>query len=78
MQLRYDATAIEEKWLARWEASDLYLVDDAAPGAKWFSLAMYPYPSGILHVGHWYAFVIPDVFARSQRMRGFNVLFPMG
>ncbi len=49
-----------------------------APGEKWFSLTMYPYPSGILHVGHWYAFAVPDVFARLQRMRGYNVMFPMG
>jgi leucyl-tRNA synthetase len=39
---------------------------------------MYPYPSGVLHVGHWYAFAVPDVFARLQRMRGYNVMFPMG
>jgi leucyl-tRNA synthetase len=39
---------------------------------------MYPYPSGVLHIGHWYAFAVPDVFARLQRMRGHNVLFPMG
>ena len=39
---------------------------------------MYPYPSGVLHIGHWYAFAVPDVFARLQRMRGYNVLFPMG
>ncbi len=39
---------------------------------------MYPYPSGTLHIGHWFAFVAPDVFARLQRMRGYNVLFPMG
>ena len=42
------------------------------------SLTMYPYPSGMLHVGHWYAFAVPDVFARFQRMNGYNVLFPMG
>src|SRR3990170_4350870 len=45
---------------------------------KWYSLTMYPYPSGTLHVGHWYAFAVPDVFARLQRMNGYNVLFPMG
>ena len=39
---------------------------------------MYPYPSGVLHIGHWYAFAVPDVYARLQRMRGYNVLFPMG
>ena len=75
---RYDPAAIEPKWRARWEADNLYRTDDAAPGPKWYSLTMYPYPSGILHIGHWYAFAVPDVFARLQRMRGHNVLFPMG
>src|SRR3712207_5000926 len=75
---RYDPGVIEAKWRDRWEADELYRADDASPKPKWYSLTMYPYPSGILHVGHWYAFVAPDVFARLQRMRGYNVLFPMG
>jgi leucyl-tRNA synthetase len=75
---RYDPTVIEEKWRERWERDTLYRVDDDAPGDKWYSLTMYPYPSGVLHIGHWYAFAIPDVYARLQRMRGYNVLFPMG
>ncbi len=75
---RYDPAAIEPKWRTRWEATDLYRVDDDDPKPKWFSLTMYPYPSGILHVGHWYAFTVPDAFARFQRMNGYNVLFPMG
>jgi leucyl-tRNA synthetase len=75
---RYDHAAIEAKWRARWDRDDLYRVDDTAPGEKWYSLTMYPYPSGVLHIGHWFAFVAPDIFARLQRMRGRNVLFPMG
>ncbi len=75
---RYDARTVESKWRARWEVDGLYRVDDADPRPKWYSLTMYPYPSGTLHVGHWYAFSIPDVYARLQRMRGYNVLFPMG
>jgi leucyl-tRNA synthetase len=75
---RYDPAVIEERWRERWERDDLYRVDDDAPGEKWYSLTMYPYPSGVLHIGHWYAFAIPDVYARLQRMRGYNVLFPMG
>ena len=75
---RYDAQAVEAKWRERWERDDLYRVDDDAPGEKWYSLTMYPYPSGVLHVGHWYAFAVPDVYARLQKMRGYNVLFPMG
>ncbi|MDP9364007.1 MAG: leucine--tRNA ligase [Chloroflexota bacterium] len=75
---RYDPAAIEPKWRDRWEADRLYEADDASPKPKWYSLTMYPYPSGTLHVGHWYAFAVPDVYARLQRMRGFNVLFPTG
>jgi leucyl-tRNA synthetase len=75
---RYDPAVIEEKWRERWERDNLYRVDDDAPGDKWYSLTMYPYPSGVLHIGHWYAFAVPDVYARLQRMRGYNVLFPMG
>ncbi len=75
---RYDAPPVEEKWRQRWIADDLYRTDDNSPLPKWYSLTMYPYPSGTLHVGHWYAFAVPDSFARYKRMNGFNVLFPMG
>jgi leucyl-tRNA synthetase len=75
---RYDPAAIEPKWRQRWQADDLYRVDDGAPGEKFYALTMYPYPSGVLHIGHWFAFVAPDIYARMLRMRGKNVLFPMG
>ena len=75
---RYDPSTIEPAWRQRWQDAAIYRVDDDDPRPKWYSLTMYPYPSGVLHVGHWYAFAIPDVFARAQRMRGYNVLFPMG
>jgi leucyl-tRNA synthetase len=75
---RYDPQVIEPKWRAAWKNAAIYRVDDGDPKPKWYSLTMYPYPSGVLHVGHWYAFAVPDVFARLQRMRGYNVLFPMG
>jgi leucyl-tRNA synthetase len=78
LQDGYDATAIEAKWRRQWEIDNLYRVDDDDPRPKWYSLTMYPYPSGILHVGHWWAYIVPDTFARLQRMRGYNVLFPMG
>src|SRR3954469_12944739 len=78
MHARYDPSLIEPKWRARWESDRLYKTSDDGEGEKWYSLTMYPYPSGTLHVGHWYAFAIPDVFARFKRMNGYNVLFPMG
>ncbi len=75
---RYDHREIEPKWRKAWQDKAIYKVDDDSEKPKWYSLTMYPYPSGVLHVGHWYAFSVPDVFARLQRMRGYNVMFPMG
>ena len=74
----YKADEIENRWRERWETDRLYTTPDDSEKPNWFSLTMYPYPSGILHIGHWYAFAVPDVFARFQRMRGYNVMFPMG
>src|SRR5258708_17888111 len=75
---RYNPQQIESKWQARWEADGLYrsVVDPARP--KHYALTMLPYPSGDLHIGHWYAMAPSDARARWMRMRGYNVLFPMG
>ncbi|GAA5435825.1 leucine--tRNA ligase [Deinococcus aquaticus] len=75
---RYNPHAIEGKWQAAWAGSGLYTFDESAPGEKHYALTMFPYPSGNLHIGHWYANVAPDARARWMRMRGYNVLFPMG
>lgn len=74
----YDPAVIEPKWREAWKEASIYKVEDESDKPNWMSLTMYPYPSGVLHVGHWYAFSAPDVFARSKRMRGFNVMYPMG
>ena len=74
----YDPKTIEAKWQARWEAGGLYRVRDDASRPKYYFVTMYPYPSGDLHIGHWYAMTPSDARARYQRMRGHNVLFPMG
>ena len=74
----FSGTAIDHKWQARWEADRLSNTADSSDKPNWYSLTMYPYPSGILHVGHWYATVVPDAFARFKRRHGYNVLFPMG
>jgi leucyl-tRNA synthetase len=75
---RYNPADIEEKWQRKWEQDKLYrsVRDPSRP--KWYALTMYPYPSGDLHIGHWYAMAPSDVKARYMRMKGYNVLFPMG
>ena len=78
VQLQYDPQGLERKWHARWEADGLYRVPDDDPRPKWYALTMYPYPSGDLHIGHWYAMAPSDAHARFMRMRGYNVLHPMG
>jgi leucyl-tRNA synthetase len=74
----YQPGAIEAKWQKAWEREGLNrsLIDPARP--KFYALTMLPYPSGNLHIGHWYAMTPSDARARFRRMQGFNVLFPMG
>ncbi|MDE3100756.1 MAG: leucine--tRNA ligase [Chloroflexota bacterium] len=76
---RYVPAAIEGKWADTWERTRLYETPDTLPGHEnFYFLTMYPYPSGVLHIGHWYAAAPADAAARYLRMRGRNVLFPMG
>jgi leucyl-tRNA synthetase len=75
---RYNPTAIEKKWQARWEQDHLHEAKDFDPKPKWYFLTMYPYPSGDLHIGHWYAMAPSDAGARYRRMQGYNVVFPIG
>jgi len=75
---KYVPQEIEPRWQARWLADGLYrsVIDPDKP--KHYALTMLPYPSGDLHIGHWYAMAPSDVQARFMRMKGYNVLFPMG
>jgi leucyl-tRNA synthetase len=74
----YEHREIEQRWQTRWEEDGIYraVVDWDKP--KHYALTMLPYPSGDLHMGHWYAMTPSDARARVMRMKGFNVLFPMG
>ncbi len=74
----YDPTRIERKWQEKWDKDALYHSDIDVTKPKHYALTMLPYPSGDLHIGHWYAMAPADARARFMRMRGFNVLFPMG
>ena len=75
----YDHKKIEKKWQKIWSKKGLYKTSDKVKGKdNFYLLVEFPYPSGNLHVGHWYAFAVPDIFARYQRMKGRNVLYPIG
>ncbi|MBY0376787.1 leucine--tRNA ligase [Patescibacteria group bacterium] len=75
----YDHKKIEKKWQKDWDKKKIYQVKDKVKGKEnFYTLVEFSYPSGNLHVGHWYAFGVTDIFARFKRMKGFNVLYPMG
>ncbi len=74
----YNPTEIEAKWRERWAEEGLYKSVIRKDQPKHYALTMLPYPSGNLHIGHWYAMVPSDARARYHRLRGYNVLFPMG
>ncbi len=75
---RYHPQTIEPKWQQRWQEDRLYRAEVDWSKPKHYALTMLPYPSGDLHIGHWYAMTPSDTRARYMRMKGFNVLFPMG
>ena len=78
IETKFPHSLIEPKWQKIWEQKQLYRFNDKDPGEKWYELTMYPYPSGDLHVGHWFVLTGADIHARFKKMQGFNVLHPMG
>ena len=79
MHKKFDSAAIEKKWQEIWAESGIYNVGDRDPSKpKEYVLVEWPYPSGNLHIGHWYAFAVPDIYVRFKRMSGTQVLYPMG
>ena len=74
----YNPEVIEKKWQERWEEDQLYQANINPHMKKHYALTMLPYPSGDLHIGHWYAMTPSDARARYMRMNGYNVLFPIG
>lgn len=79
MHRRFDNGVIEKKWQEKWNESGIYNVGERDESKeKEYVLVELPYPSGNLHIGHWHAFAVPDIYVRFQRMQGKQVVYPMG
>ena len=76
--ISFNPQEMEPRWQKKWEEDRLYraVMDESKP--KHYALTMLPYPSGDLHIGHWFSMTPPDARARFKRMQGYNVMFPMG
>ena len=74
----YDPRAIEQKWQSEWDVRGTYQVDNDDPRPHWYTLCMYPYPSGSAHMGHVRNYTFGDVIVRYRTMNGYAVLSPMG
>src|SRR5512136_2115463 len=78
MSSDYNPQSIEMKWQKRWDDENLFKVYIDQGKQKYYLLEMFPYPSGRIHMGHVRNYTIGDVVARYKKMRGLNVLHPMG
>src|SRR5258706_12696358 len=76
--MKYDPQKIERKWQKEWDKKLYQTLDKDNGKSNYLLLTEFPYPSGNLHIGHLYAFALPDIRARYLRMKGHNVMYPIG
>ncbi len=77
--MKYDFSAVEQKWQKKWEEAGVFHAEDGSEKPKFYALVEFPYPSGAgMHVGHIKAYSGLEVVSRKRRMQGYNVLFPIG
>ncbi len=77
--IKYNPSKIEKKWQKEWEKKKTHETKDSVTDKDNFMLLFeFPYPSGDLHIGHWFSYVVPDILARYKRMKGYNLMYPIG
>ena len=71
---RFQPAEFERKWQEWWDKQGIYYASDDDSRENYYNLVMFPYPSGDLHIGHWYNYTGADIYGRYMRMRGYNVM----